>query len=119
LGAKININDKLLAYIRYLKVEGGLNQQHELDAIQIELLNSILLASSEGKMLKVGDILMFEHVASPATLHAALQKLISKGLVSHRLSRDSRAKYLELTQSGLDRYKQLASAQSIKCICTD
>lgn len=73
----------------------------------MRVLNTILFASHENRRLKVRDILMLSEVASPATLHAALQKLISKGLVEHMTSRQNRSKHLKLTASAMDRYNHL------------
>ena len=86
------------------------NERLQLDGIQVRLLNAIFFASFEKRDVKVGDILMLAEIASPATLHAALQKLISKGLVQHKMSRKNRAKYLELTKAGLDRYIHLMNS---------
>lgn len=88
-------------------MEESCNAQLQLDAIQVKLLNVIFFASFEKKKIKVGDILVLSEIASPATLHAALQKLISKGLVAHKLSRKNRAKYLDLTEASMDRYTYL------------
>lgn len=58
----------------------------------------------------MGDILIHHKIASQATLHAALKKLVAQQLVSYRMAKDTRAKYLEITKLGHTRYKELAKA---------
>ena len=104
---KINLDKKLIAYIRYLKSEIAVNDQYDLDPIQIRVLNEILFSLVAGKEIKVGDILIHHEIASQATLHAALKKLISQGLINTRTTLNTRAKYLEITKLGYSRYKEL------------
>ena len=88
----------------------AINDQYELDPIQIRVLNEILFSLAAGKEIRVGDILSHYEIASQATLHAALKKLVSRHLVSYRMARDTRAKYLEITKLGHSRYKELTKA---------
>ena len=81
-----------------------------MDPIQIRVLNEILFSLAAAKDIRVGDILTHQEIASQATLHAALKKLVAGQLVSYRTARDTRAKYLEITNLGYGRYKELAKA---------
>ena len=87
-----------------------INDQYDLDPIQIRVLNEILFNLATGKEIRVGDILTHHEIASQATLHAALKKLVAGQLVGYRTARDTRAKYLEITKLGYSRYKELAKA---------
>lgn len=107
---KIDINERLMAYIKYLKQEQAINNVYELDHFEIKILNEILFATEENKSLRVSDILALKNIASPATLHAALKKLVGKNLILYRTVADSRVKYLELTKSGMKRYADLVMA---------
>lgn len=107
---KINLDKKLVAYIHYLRSELVINDQYELDPIQIRVLNEILFSLAAGKEIRVGDILTHREIASQATIHAALKKLVASQLVSYRTANDTRAKYLEITKLGFSRYKELAKA---------
>lgn len=109
-GGKINLDKKLSAYIHYLRSELAINDQYELDPIQIRVLNEILFSHAAGKDIRVGDILTHHEIASQATLHAAIKKLVTHQLVSYRLARDTRSKYLEITKLGFSRYKELTKA---------
>ncbi|WP_133092092.1 hypothetical protein [Polynucleobacter meluiroseus] len=62
------------------------------------------------KDAKVGDLISLGHIASPATIHAALKKLTHSELICFRNAVDSRAKYAELTELGLKRFNELAKA---------
>ena len=106
----ININKKLQAYISYLKEEGVINDSYGLDSTQLKVLNAVVFALSDKRDGKVGDLLLLSHIASPATIHAALKKLTSNGLITFRLVPESRAKYVELTELGLQRFNDLAKA---------
>ena len=105
-----NINKKLLAYIKYLREEDAINALYGLDSTQIKVLNAVIFAVHEKRDGRVGDLLLLKQIASPATIHAALKKLLARGLITLRKAPDSRAKYVELTELGLKRYNDLAKA---------
>lgn len=114
-GEKIDITEKLIAYLKYLKYEEDINNLYGLESIQLKVLNAIFFAHTNKYKIKVGDILVLNKIASPATLHAALKKLIDKKLVTVELSKTSRAKFIKLTNLGLQRYVELAhKAQNTK-----
>ena len=111
---KINVDKKLKAYIAYLKSEASSNAQYRLDPIQIRVLNEILFSLSDNKAIKVGDILLLSEIASQATLHAALKKLVANKMIVYRTVSNSRAKYLEITDLGHKRFLELLKAFSGK-----
>jgi DNA-binding MarR family transcriptional regulator len=114
-GEKIDITEKLVAYLKYLKYEEDINDIYALEPIQLQVLNAVFFAVAEKRKIKVGDILVLKKIASPATIHAALKKLIDKKLVTYQLSKTSRAKFIELTNLGAQRYVELANkAQNSK-----
>lgn len=88
----------------------AINDQYNLDPIQIRVLNEILFSHAAGKEIRVGDILLHQEIASQATLHAALKKLVANQLVIYRMARETRAKYLEITKLGFTRYKELSKS---------
>ncbi|WP_156471373.1 helix-turn-helix domain-containing protein [Polynucleobacter sinensis] len=73
-------------------------------------MNAVIFAVYEKRDGRVGDLLLLKQIASPATIHAALKKLLARGLITLRKAPDSRAKYVELTELGLKRYNDLAKA---------
>ena len=99
----------MINYIAYLKYENVINLKYGLDPIQIKVLNEIIFSLSQNKIISVGDVLTHTDIASRATLHAALKKLISKNMISLRLINENRTKFIELTYLGETRYKELAN----------
>jgi DNA-binding MarR family transcriptional regulator len=98
------------SYIKYLKFEIVSNKRYELDTIQIRVLNQILFAFENNEDIKVGDILSNRDIASPATSHIALKRLVEKKIISYLMVADSRAKYLVITKLGHKRFAELAKA---------
>jgi DNA-binding MarR family transcriptional regulator len=93
-----------------LRLELDLNDRYELDFIQVRVFNEIVFATSLGKTSNVGDLLSHREIASQATIHAALKKLVARKLVSYRTIRESRVKYLEITPLGKKRLAELSKA---------
>ena len=93
-----------------MRLEIALNERYELDAIQVRVFNEIVYGLSLGKVLNVGDILTHREIASQATIHAALKKLVANKLVGLRTIRASRVKYLEITPLGKKRLNELSKA---------
>lgn len=102
----------MIAYLKYLKKEASINDVYNLDFTQIKTLNSIAFFCLDKREVKVGDILSLSNIASRATIHAALKKLKSNNLIQFRTVSDTRAKYVELTELGIKRFNELASAMS-------
>lgn len=101
-----------MAYIKYLKQEEAINEFYGLDSTQIKILNAIAHLWCTQQDSKVGDLLILNNIASPATIHTALKKLTKKSLITFRQATDSRARYVELTELGLRRFNDLAKAIS-------
>lgn len=95
--------------MKYLQYEEDINEIYGLESIQLQVLNHIFYSYNEKKKIKVGDILVLKKIASPATLHAAIKKLITKKLIAYETSKTTRAKYIELTNLGIQRYVELAN----------
>jgi DNA-binding MarR family transcriptional regulator len=100
----------LSSYINFLKFEITSNQRYELDTVQIRVLNQILFSFAKGIDIKVGDVLSNREIASQATSHIALKRLVEKKLISYLTVADSRAKYLVITKLGHKRFAELAKA---------
>ena len=106
----IEMDNKLQAYIQYLKYESEINALYNLDSFQIKILNELIYAEEKGLHLCVSDLMALKHIASPATIHSSIQKLLAKELISFRTVSDTRIKYVELTNLGLDRFRNLSKA---------
>jgi DNA-binding MarR family transcriptional regulator len=73
-----------------------------IDPIEIEILNTVLLCASSGKPLLASDLCVIRRIASPATIHNRLTKLVKKKFITHTVAEDARKKYLELAPLGLE-----------------
>ena len=102
------MNENILAYINYLKLEKVVNKKYALDPVEIRLLNELGIAFEENRALRVADVLALREIASPATLHAALKRLSIRGLIIYLPQKDSRIKYVEISQLGWKRVSELA-----------
>ena len=104
----IDINAKIRAYLLYLKQCKELDAKYDLDHNEIKLLNEVALAIMSNQPLTVSKALEIQEIASPATIHAAMKRLVVKQMLVQIPSKDSRTKYLELTKLGLKRYSELS-----------
>jgi hypothetical protein len=94
----INIDSKLIDYIKYLKDANVINIKYGLDSIQIKVLIEILFVLSKYKAITVGDVLIFTHVASRVTSRNF--KLLVNNMVSFRLVNKSPTKFFVITSLG-------------------
>ena len=104
----MNVNQKIRQYLLYLKQCDDLDAKYNLDNIEIKLINEISSALLAERSLRVSDLLALKQIASPATLHAAMKRLVVKNLIVQIPATDSRTKYLDLTKLGWKRYSELS-----------
>lgn len=100
--------EKCLKFADQIKqINGGFDLSH----YEIQLLDLTAAAYSLGQPIFVGDLIYQRHIASQATLHASVKKLITKELLCIKPHEgDGRTKELGLTRLALDRYKSLQKA---------
>jgi DNA-binding MarR family transcriptional regulator len=95
-------------YLIFIEQSNQINQQFELSDREIKLLDLVGMTYYSRRTLFVGDLISNRNIASQATLHATLKKLIHKKLLSIKTdTEDGRAKIVTLTKQALDRYKML------------
>jgi DNA-binding MarR family transcriptional regulator len=104
----MNVNQKIRQYLLYLKQSNDLDSRYNLDNIEIKLINEIAYALLAESSLTVSGALALKQIASPATLHAAMKRLIVKNLIVQIPAKDSRTKYLVLSKAGWKRYSEHA-----------
>jgi DNA-binding MarR family transcriptional regulator len=97
-----------MAIKKTLTSVGNILDKYKLDDIEIKLLNEIAYALLAESSLTVSGALALKQIASPATLHAAMKRLIAKNLIMQIPAKDSRTKYLDLSKSGWKRYSEHA-----------
>jgi DNA-binding MarR family transcriptional regulator len=104
----MNVNQKIRQYLLYLKQCDDLDARYNLDNVEIKLINEIAYALLAESCLTVSGMLVLKKIASPATLHAAMKRLIVKDLILQIPAQDSRTKYLHLSKLGWKRYSEHA-----------
>ena len=101
----------LKKYFDYLAVLEKNNRQLELNSIDVLLLNVIAKARSEDRILIVKDLLLLKDIASQATIHGRLKKLVQTKLITLKATKgDGRLKEVELTRLANKRYEILSKA---------
>jgi hypothetical protein len=105
----MDLNQKIRQYLLYLKQCDEVDDKYNLDATEIKLLNEIATALLAEDSLTVSGALALKKIASPATLHAAMKRLIVKNLILQVPAQDSRTKYLDLSKLGWKRYSELSA----------
>ena len=105
----MDLNQKIRQYLLYLKQCDELDAKYKLDNIEIKLLNEIAYALLAESCLTVSSMLALKKIASPATLHAAMKRLIVKDLILQVPAQDSRTKFLHLSKLGWKRYAEHAN----------
>ena len=104
----MNVNQKIRQYLLYLKQCDDLDAKYNLDDIEVKLLNQIAYALLAESSLTVSGALSLKQIASPATIHAAMKRLIIKNLIVQIPAQDSRTKHLDLSKLGWKRYAELS-----------
>jgi len=101
------------AYIRFLNQLDSLdriNLGKKLDLTEEQLLNHIILKTSQGKELLVGDLISLSELGSQATLHGRIKSLVVMGFVKlDQDSSDGRRKLVIPTLKAIKHYEQLST----------
>jgi len=100
-----------LRFVELLQVMKGAPDFPVLDEIDQSLLNQIASLFFEGKPLLVSGLIFSNKMASTATLHRRLSRLLKNDLIRHGSDVDGRKKYLELTPKSCDYLSKLG-----KCV---
>ncbi len=95
-------------YLKFSVLAEKIDQSYGLSTTEIRLLNLITGSYLEGKAMTVTGLLAVREIASPASLHAALKKLIKKNMIVLLVDgTDERIKRPEPSQLALARLKKL------------
>jgi DNA-binding MarR family transcriptional regulator len=98
-------------YLQFTAQAQQINGGFDLNHYEIQLLDLTATAYSLGQPIFIGDLIYQRHIASQATLHASVKKLIAKELLCIKPHEgDGRTKELRLTTLAIDRYKRLQKA---------
>ena len=97
---------RFLNCIEVLELKAGAKK---LDALEEQLLNSIMLAYAQGREILVGDLLVMSNLGSQATLHGRIKSLRTAGyirLVTDNV--DGRKKKVVPTKMAIKHYEDLS-----------
>lgn len=98
-------------YLKFAEQVQRLNESFGLSYYEIQLLDLTAKTHFCGGVIFVSDLIRQRHIASQATLHASVKKLIAKELLCIKPHEgDGRTKELGLTELALDRYNRLQKA---------
>jgi len=96
------------AYLQFFYSAREIDSFYELETTEILILNLISAIYLENKRLNVSALIAHKEIASPASIHGALKKLIKKKLVNLSYDEDDeRVKYPVPTEKALERLKKM------------
>lgn len=98
-------------YIQFLKARHEIDDQLVIAADERELLELIAVCAHQDKPLTVTALMGMTHLASPATLHRKLGRLLALNLVDlHYEGKNRRTKYVKPTANALDYFAKAGEA---------
>ncbi len=71
----------IFAFLNLIDALDRMNPGHALDCLEIQLLEYIMQATLEQRILLVGDLISLQQYGSQATLHGRLKNLVTLGYV--------------------------------------
>lgn len=100
-------------YLRFLQLSEairGLPSLAPLDPLEERILAWVARASEQRERLSVRDMLAKSELGAPATIHARLKSMRSKGWIMLADTEDARRKQIELTREALEHFARLSRA---------
>jgi DNA-binding MarR family transcriptional regulator len=102
-------------YLRFILVARVLSKKIKaiegLDATALLLLNEIAIKCDQGKSLTVTEAMTLKTIASPATIHKNIDKLIKAQLIEIEYEEENhRSKFLTLTKNAKDYFEKMSKA---------
>lgn len=98
-------------YMRFLQLSEairGLPTLPALDPLEERILAGIARAAQQGERLCVRDMMARQELGAPATIHARLKSMRSKGWITLADTEDARRKQIELTREALQHFARLS-----------
>ena len=100
-------------YLRFLQLSEAIRALPTLpplDPLEERILSWVARASQQGERLSVRDMLAVNELGAPATIHARLKSMRSKGWIMLADTEDARRKQVSLTKDALDHFAKLSRA---------
>ena len=97
-------------FLRHLNSQKEFMSDNRLNLSEVQLINYIALATSQGENMLVGDLISVNYLGSQATLHGRLKSLVTKSYVKLIVDKvDNRRKGIFLTDKAKKYYKTLST----------
>ena len=100
-------------YLRFLQLTQAVRDLPTLpalDPLEERILAGVALATRTGQRLSVRDLMAWDELAAPATLHNRLKSMRQKGWILLADTEDARRKQVQLTQEAQRHLAQLSRA---------
>jgi hypothetical protein len=103
-----------LDYVRFLKnkhdIDLILNFKFCLNLLDLRILETIAIFNFQNQNLNVSDIMRMSEIASPATIHRSMKKLLDKKLIFFVFKNSNqKIKYLNISPLGGDYFGSLGA----------
>lgn len=99
------------SYLKFLEKLQAKKSSLSLSPTETKLLHAVAQAQDNGDILQVKDLLALGEIASQATLHGSLKKLVEKKLLTTKADKvDGRVKHVQLTKLGNKYFSDLSDA---------
>jgi DNA-binding MarR family transcriptional regulator len=109
--AKSDPMSKANSYLKFLEKLQAKKSSLSLTPTETKLLHAVAQAQDNGDILQVKDLLALGEIASQATLHGSLKKLVEKKLLTTKADKvDGRVKHVQLTKLGNKYFSDLSDA---------
>lgn len=98
-------------YMRFLQLAEairGLPSLAPLDPLEERILALVARAAQEARRLSVRDMMAFDELGSPATIHSRLKSMRKKGWILLADTDDARRKQVTLTPAALKHFDDLS-----------
>ena len=101
------------AYLRFLALTEAIagNLGNDIDSTSLAILEVIGLAAMQGSPFTVTKAMSLDHLASPATIHRKLNRLIENGYLEQQFEgKNRRTKYLVPTNKTKQYFADMGKA---------
>ena len=101
-------------YIKFLKnkhdIDHVLNFKFSLNLLDLKILETIAISNFQNQSLNVSDIMRMSTIASPATIHKSMKRLLDKKLIIFVFKNSKyKIKYLNISSLGGNYFSSLSA----------
>lgn len=98
-----------LRYLNFAHSNEKIHAKYQVELKENQILRMVAKSYLEDVPVRVQDLIDLRIIASPATIHASMKRLISKGMIGVKeCKKDGRIKYLYPTAKALKLFGEIA-----------